>query len=218
MTDSKKHNAGMEEGGLFYRTARALFSVLFLVIFPKKVFGTENIPEEGNFIVCSNHINWFDPTLIACTVGKNRQICFMAKEELFKIPVFNYLVTKAGAFPVKRKKADRKAIKHALDLLDNKKSLGVFPEGSRSKTGELQKPYHGTALVVLRSEVPVLPVAIKGPYKLFKPIKINIGKPVYLNSENQQKGFKREKIRKVSNTIMEEIKKLSDEIEMEQTM
>lgn len=208
-----KLDSGTEEGGLFYRLARAVFSLLFLVVFRKKVYGMENIPETGNFIVCSNHINWFDPTLISCTVGKDRQIYFMAKEELFKIPVFKHIITKLGAFPVKRRRADRKAIQHALNLLENNKSVGVFPEGSRSKTGDLQKPYHGPALVVLRSKVPVLPVAIKGPYKLFRPVKINIGKPVYLNSEKKEKGFKRDRIRKVSNTIMEEIKQLADEMQ-----
>ncbi len=215
LNDFKKgsHEANsLNKGGLFYKLARALFSIFFCVFFRWKIYGRENIPSEGVYIICSNHINWFDPPLVGCAVRTGTQVCFMAKGELFNIPVFNYLIKKLGAFPVRRYKADRQAIRHALNTLNERKSLGLFPEGSRSKTGELQKPYHGPSLIIIRGGEPVIPVAIKGPYRLFRPIKINIGAPIYFASRDKSNKITRNEVREVSHKVMEEIKKLKDEI------
>ncbi len=193
--------------------ALLLFSLLYLLVYRMKVSGRENIPEDGPLVICSNHINWFDPTLIAYAVGKRRQVCFMAKAELFKIPIFNCLIRMLGAFPVRRRKADRQAILKALSILDQNKAVGLFPEGTRSKNGQLQKPFNGPALIILKSGAPVLPVAIKGPYRLFRPIEINIGKPIHFNFKYDQEDRKirRENIKKVSNLFMERIKDLLDD-------
>ncbi len=202
----------LNAGGLFYKLARAVFSIFFRLFFRWKIYGRENIPSEGVYIICSNHINWFDPPLVGGAVRTGTQICFMAKGELFQIPIFSYLIRKLGAFPVRRYKADRQAIQHALNALKERKSLGLFPEGSRSKTGELQKPHHGPSLIVLRGGEPVIPVAIKGPYRLFRPIKINIGAPIYFAPKEKSNKITRNEVRRVSYKIMDEIKKLKDEI------
>lgn len=209
-----KHKRRPEEGGALYKFAIFLCYLVFFLLYPKKVFGRENIPKEGPLVICSNHINWFDPPLIGAAVGMRRQVCFMAKAELFDIPIFNCLITKLGAFPVKREKADLRAIMMALSRLDQDKAVGLFPEGTRSKTGQLQKPYGGPALIILKSGAPVLPVAIKGPYRLFRPIKINIGKPIYFDLKYDQEGdrkIRRENIKKVSTLVMEQIKCLLDD-------
>lgn len=200
-------------GGIVYRLGHVLFRAFFTVFFRWKVYGRENVPDDGVYVFCSNHISWFDPPLVGCAVKPNRQVCFMAKKELFEIPVFKNIITKMGAFPVDREQISRQTIQHALDVLNKGCDLGLFPEGTRSKTGELQKPFLGASLIVLKSGKPVVPVAIKGPYRLFRPVKVKIGKPVYFDEQlGQQKTFPRRQKQEVSEKIMEEIRRLREEI------
>ncbi|NLZ27705.1 MAG: 1-acyl-sn-glycerol-3-phosphate acyltransferase [Firmicutes bacterium] len=199
-----------EEGGALYNFGLFLFSLFYLLVYRMKVTGQENVPWDGPLIVCSNHINWFDPTLVARAIGRGRQVCFMAKAELFDIPYFGNLISKLGAFPVKRDKADRRALLTALSILDQGKAVGLFPEGTRSRSGQLLEAFNGPAFIILKSGAPVLPVAIKGPYRFFRPIRINIGKPIYFDFEYEQESRKarREKIREVSKLIMGQIEGL----------
>ncbi|NLI70781.1 MAG: 1-acyl-sn-glycerol-3-phosphate acyltransferase [Firmicutes bacterium] len=208
-----KHGKKREEGGALYNFGLFLFSLFYLLIYRMKVTGRENVPWTGPLIVCSNHINWFDPTLVARAIGKRRQVCFMAKAELFDIPYFGNLISKLGAFPVKREEADRRALLTALSILDQGKAVGLFPEGTRSRSGQLLKAFDGPAFIILKSGAPVLPVAIKGPYRLFRPIRINIGKPIFVDFEYERESRKarREKIKEVSKLVMENIEGLLED-------
>ena len=100
----------------------------------------------------------------------------MAKAELFKIPVFGWLLARLGAFPVVRGTADRKAIRRAIDLLKAGEVVGIFPEGTRTRTGDLLPLQRGAALIALRAGVPVVPVALIGT---FKPIRWRVWRPVF---------------------------------------
>jgi 1-acyl-sn-glycerol-3-phosphate acyltransferase len=131
----------------------------------------------------------------------------MAKEELFRIPVLSYLITQFGAFPVKRGAGDRAAIRSTLKILEEGKILGIFPEGSRSKTGEIGQGLSGAAMFALKSEAQVVPVAIIGPYRLFRPVRIVYGKPIDLSSYREGK-TNAETLKKVTDLIMDEIKSL----------
>jgi 1-acyl-sn-glycerol-3-phosphate acyltransferase len=188
---------------MFYNFAKGFFSVLFKYFYLWEFYGRENLPSDGPYIICSNHTSWFDPPLIGSMV-KNK-VYFMAKEELFKIFILGFLIKKLDAFPVKRNTADRAAIRCALQVLSEGEVLALFPEGTRNKTGELGEPHHGAALIALKSKMPVLPVAIKWPRRIFMPVKVNIGPLIYFNEEGKIKG---KVLEKVSASIMKEIKKL----------
>ncbi len=191
---------------MMYLIARILFTTFFSIMFKWTVIGKENIPEEGSIIICSNHISWWDPLIIACSI--KRKMHYMAKNELFHNPLARYILTSLGAFPIRRKEADRKAIKKSLQLLEEGKVLGLFPEGTRSKTGQLLKPQPGVALLALRSKSLIVPVAVKGPYNFFNPVKVIIGKTFYII--NNEEKLNSEILQKYSNEIMGKIQTLLD--------
>ncbi len=192
-----------------YTVGRLLFVVLFLVFFRWRVYGRENIPAEG-VVICSNHINWLDPPLMASSI-KGRKVHFMAKEELFANPVAGFILKKCKAFPVKRDRPDRKALQHSLRLLQEGEIVGMFPEGTRSKTGKMQELMDGAAMLVLKSRAPVVPMAVKGPYRLFQPIEVYLGPPLYFNSDKKGKKYSREDLKEVSRSIRENINKMLEE-------
>jgi 1-acyl-sn-glycerol-3-phosphate acyltransferase len=125
-----------------------------------KVYGTEHIPREGGFIVVSNHGSNFDPLLLSCAV--ERPVAYMAKEELFKIPILKRAIELYGAYPVKRGTADRTAIRSALNYLENGWGVGVFLSGTRTPDGKIVDPKPGAALIAAKAQVPLLPVCLWG--------------------------------------------------------
>jgi len=155
------------------------------LLFRIRVEGLENFPMEGKTIVYANHISWLDPVIIGCVLP--RQVFFMAKAELFKIPLLRTVIRYLGAFPVNRGSADLSAIKHSLQVLNEGKVFGIFPEGTRNKTGFLQSFSHGIASIAHKSRAKVLPVAIVGQYRLFRPMTIKIGKPLNFDDYFAQK-------------------------------
>lgn len=189
----------------YYRTFRGFFRIIFSLVFRWQVIGREHIPKEGPVILCANHISLWDPPLLGS--GIERQVNFMAKEELFRIPGLNFLLVKFGAFPVKRGAGDRAAIRATLKLLEEGKIFGIFPEGTRSKTGEVGEGMPGVAMFALKSEAAVIPVAIIGPYRMFRPIKIVYGKPIDLAQLRETKTGS-DTLKATSDLIMAHIKEL----------
>ncbi|NLN07690.1 MAG: 1-acyl-sn-glycerol-3-phosphate acyltransferase [Firmicutes bacterium] len=190
---------------MFYRFVRRLFLLIFSVFFRWQVKGRENIPSEGPFILCANHISWMDPILLGCLTG--RVVRFMAKEELFQRPLSRIVVKGLHAFPVKRQAADRRAIKTALSILVSGQGVGIFPEGTRSKTKELLPPLPGVGFLAVKSEAPVVPVAICGPYRLLRPLRVVIGKQLTFPDYYGVK-VKSEQLEEVAAGIMAEIARL----------
>ncbi len=186
---------------MFYIIVRGLFRIIFKIIFPVQIIGTDNIPVSGPVIICSNHISWWDPPLMAAI--NFRPSTFMAKEELFKSYISGKVISGLGGFPVKRGVPDRKAIKTALENLNQGKVLTLFPEGTRSKTDQLLKPLPGAAYIALKSKAPIIPVAIKGPYKVFKKVKVKIGRPIY--AEDVKIEGKGKAIEHISSYLMQNI-------------
>lgn len=185
-----------------YRIAKIIVSILFYPLFRIKVVGKENIPKNGPVIICSNHISNLDPPVVGIT--SPRVIHFMAKEELFKKTFSRKLLTGIHAFPVRRGMADRNALRTGLKILKEGKVLGLFPEGTRSRTGKPGKPLAGVGFFALRSDAVVIPCAIKSSYKPFKRTIVTYGKPVNMGELREQKTSAQE----TADTIMKEIENL----------
>ena len=145
---------------LFYCAATATVKALLLALTRWRVEGKENVPQKGPLIVVSNHMTYVDPPLLSASVP--RRITFMAKQELFRPSLMGFVVRAYGAFPVRRDRLDREALRHALEVLNQGKVLGMFPEGKRSFSHQLQEIQPGTAFIAARSGAPIVPVGITG--------------------------------------------------------
>lgn len=187
----------------------------FLCLFGRpKYIGTENIPESGGVILAPNHISHVDPPAVGS--GIRRQVHFMAKDDLFRVPVLGLLINSVGAFPVKRGTADRKAVRRAIELLDEGRVICIFPEGKRSKDGNLQEPELGIGLIALKSRAPIVPVAVMGTDGVlpvggvlphFGRIKLVYGKPISFE-DLYEKASSRESITAACSSIMAAIGEL----------
>lgn len=163
-----------------YRFLRKVLAWLVPRLVHLRTQGLDNIPEDGPFIIAANHIHALDPVIVAVIVP--RHISFMAKEEVMRSRLLGWLVKQVGSFPVKRGKADIQAIRQALKVLAEGRVLGIFPEGTRSKTGEMQAAFEGTALLAARAQVPIVPVALHGQYRLGGTFRVNVGDPIRIAS------------------------------------
>jgi 1-acyl-sn-glycerol-3-phosphate acyltransferase len=193
---------------MLYPFARWVFRCFFTLVYRWKVDGSHHIPADGPVVVCCNHIGNLDPPLVGSAI--QRKVNFMAKEELFRVPLLRPLIQTLGAFPVKRGASDKRAIKHALQLLEQNQVLVIFPEGTRSKTGELGEGRPGAAFLALKSNATVVPAAIIGPYRLFRPIRVRFGPPVDLTPWLGTK-VSTETTKEATQRIMQEIRRLIEE-------
>jgi 1-acyl-sn-glycerol-3-phosphate acyltransferase len=165
---------------MILRILKFLVRIILALVRRWEIQGTENIPGSGGLVVVANHVSYWDPVVIICAF--KRRVYFMAKAELFKIPVVGYVVSISGAFPVRRDITDRNAIRTALKLLKEGQVVGVFPEGTRSHSGEMLKPHLGAAMLALKTGVPVLPVAVSGTRGFWGKIRVRVGKPIPVES------------------------------------
>lgn len=194
---------------MLYSFARALLIPIFLFFYNYRVTGSDNVPKEGGYIVCANHVSAIDPIFVGISLRK--RMYFMAKSELFKNIFMRTLMNGLGAFPIKRGEADIRSIKTSLKLLGSGKVLGLFPEGTRNKTSEVvAEP--GIAMLAVKSKVPVLPVAIISSYKFFKRTKVIIGKPIELTEYHNRKLLNEDYL-KISLDIMNIINELKRDTE-----
>jgi 1-acyl-sn-glycerol-3-phosphate acyltransferase len=146
--------------GIFYRVANLTMRTLLILLTRWRVEGRENVPKRGPLIIVSNHLSVIDPPLLGASVP--RRVTFMAKQELFHSLFSRTVVGAYGAFPVRRGQLDRAAVRMALDALHHGLALGMFPEGSRSRNGQLQVAQLGVSLIASRSCALILPVGISG--------------------------------------------------------
>ncbi len=171
---------------LIYQLVSKIFVLpIYKFVFQGYLIGRENIPQKDSFIMVSNHGSLLDPPLLGHALGRN--ISFMAKAELFKIPFLGFVIKACGAYPVKRGIADKNTIKTACAKLSNNNSIGIFIDGTRQKNGRVNKPKQGAALLAFKNQKLLLPVAIVNSHKLirfkfcipfFSKIVIKVGKPI----------------------------------------
>ena len=171
---------------LIYQLVSKLFVLpIYKFVFRGHLIGRENIPQKNSFIMVSNHGSLLDPPFLGHALGRN--ISFMAKAELFKIPLLGFVIKACGAYPVKRGIADKNTIKTACKKLSDNNCIGIFIDGTRQKNGRVNKPKQGAALLAFKNQKLLLPVAIVNSHRLikfkfcipfFSKIVIKVGKPV----------------------------------------
>lgn len=198
---------------MLYALARCFFVPLFRILFRTRVYGVENLPKEGPVILAANHMSNWDPPFLACFLP--RPVNYMAKMELFSNPIFAAAIRSCHAFPVKRGAADRGAIKVAAQVLKEGGVLGVFPEGTRSRTGKMQKAEAGVALIASMSHAPVVPAAILGTNRIFSgeerfpQLAVVYGKPMEFTGNRKNK----EELEAFSQSILDEIFRMKEQIQ-----
>lgn len=183
---------------------RFIVSLIINAIYRVEVIGKDNVPSKGSALLCANHNRMLDMFLIGYKI--NRLVHYMAKEELFKIPIISSIIRFLGAFPVKRGSGDVRAVKTALELLRKGHIVGIFPEGTRTR-GKFKnniKIKPGAALLAIKSGVPIVPVAIKGSYKPFSNMKVVFGQPIILDADKNKK-YTVEEMAQISTKIMKKI-------------
>lgn len=170
----------------YWVNIRSWASALIWLVTRRDIKGRERIPRRGGLILASNHLNLADPPIL--TVVMPRRVVWMSKQELFDIPVVGLLYHLFGCIPVRRFQADLRALRRSQEALRRGLALGMFPEGTRSGGRGLGPAEPGTALLAMRTDTPVMPVAIWGtegvklPRSLFRLTSVHVvfGEPFRL--------------------------------------
>jgi 1-acyl-sn-glycerol-3-phosphate acyltransferase len=173
-----------------YRIGHTLCTVVAELAFRLKIYGRENLIEDGPAIYASNHASYLDPPLVG--VACRKEVFYLARKTLFEKPVLGPLLPRINCIPVDRDRGDVAAVRTLLRLLKEGKRVVVFPEGTRSKDGNLQPARAGLGLIIAKSLAPVVPVRVFGSYAAlprsggihFVPITLVVGKPIFFTKED----------------------------------
>jgi len=167
----------MKEKNLIYKILKIICGPVFKILYRPKVYGKENIPEEGAVIFVGNHKHAFDPVVVM--INTNRIVHYMAKESLFKC-LHGMLFKSIGLIKVYRSKSNPMAVVEAVQILKDGGTVGIFPEGTRNRTEqELLRFRHGAVAIAKQANSKVIPFAIRGKYQIFKRgLEIEFGEPV----------------------------------------
>ncbi len=192
---------------MLFKIVKAIVNGFMHIIFRVHVHGTENLPKEGACLVAINHKSFWDAPLLVGALP--RKMAFMAKKELFAVPIVGPVIKWAGAFPVNRGTGDIGAIKASLRALQAGQALAIFPEGRRVFKNEPHSAKAGVALIAERTKAPIVPVAIRGGYRLFSKIDIFIEKSIRIQSENGEK-LSMEELQKASDALLHTILQIAE--------
>jgi len=153
-----------------------------------QVRGLENVPQEGPIILAANHISLLDPPLVGVVVYRVRFPRFLAKEELFRVPLFGRLFRHLGAIPLNRGRGDLGAIRRATQVLKDQGCMILFPEGTRSKTGKPRPPKSGVGFLARETGALVVPTRVNNTETFFgpEPFEILFGEPMAFESGKQR--------------------------------
>ena len=191
-----------------YDLAKYSFWAMFGTIWRMRAHGTENVPRTGPVIVACNHISFFDPPVLG--TASPRRLSYMAKEELFRIPVLGPLISAVGSYPVDRTGSATAAIKRSVDVLRKGGAIGIFPEGTRNLTGQ-NEARGGVALLASLSKAPVVPAAVVGTDQAarFGKIDVVFGRPMSLPADRKAS---REEMANFTDEVMRAIRSLPESI------
>lgn len=192
---------------MIYHIAKFILYLIVKILFPHRVKGRENIPKDGPFIICSNHLTMIDPVVMLSNIHTNKMF-FMGKNELFNNRILNWFFRTMGGFPVSRGTADMNAIKECISHLNDGNAMMIFPEGTRNK-GEyksLLEFHDGISILVIKTGVPVIPCFIDAPkgFRPYRPITLHLGKPMYMSNYYKTK-LNRENLNKCTEEVKNNI-------------
>jgi 1-acyl-sn-glycerol-3-phosphate acyltransferase len=208
---------------MMYFLVRNFVKLFFMIFMGFKVKGRQKVPKEGAFILAGNHVSHLDPP--ALSAASPRILYFMARHTLFDNRLFGWLIGSCNAFPVRRGEADMGAMKKAIRLLKSGKPLLIFPEGTRSETGDMNRAQPGMGYLSLMSGAPVLTAYVDGTQEAMpkgthgiklKKISVYSGDlidPGTLGLPDDKK----EAAQRLSEYVIEEIKKLGDTVKKQKS-
>ena len=194
-----------------YRWSQRCLGAAFTGLCELEAYGNEHVPREGGVLLLSNHVSYLDPFIVGTTA--RREFYFMARDSIFSVPVIGNLLALHNAYPVKRGTADRRALKYTISLLKDGHAVLIFPEGTRSKDGNLGKARDGVSFIIHNAGVPAIPVYLSGANylmprwsKWIRPAKLSthFGPPIDF-SEARKIQDKRLMYNCMSQVIMESI-------------
>jgi 1-acyl-sn-glycerol-3-phosphate acyltransferase len=192
----------------FYDFAKLVVGAIVRTVFRFRIVGAEKVPRTGGLIIAANHISNFDPPILAISLP--RPVSYMAKKELFAMPVLKQLIPRLNAFPVDRQAGGTAAIRASLRMLKEGRCVGIFPEGGRNVTGTNEEKA-GAAFLAAASGVPVVPAALVGTRKLgpFRRVTVVFGDPIRVVRNRQSEG---DDLEKGAAEIMQRIRALEESI------
>ncbi len=202
-----------ENQNRLYRVTKNLLTPLLRIFLGLKIKNQERFPMEGGVIVAPNHVSNFDPLVVGA--ASPRQLHFLAKVELFRIPIFSGFLRRTNAIPLQRKAADRTALVSAIRALEARRPLLVFPEGTRSKTGEMAEGRRGIGMLAVNGRVRVLPVHISGTFRILpvlwrRRVVVRFGQPFAVEPFLKLRVSTKELYHKIGEETMKRIKELRD--------
>lgn len=150
---------------MFYRFIYSILRIIATPLFRIRVHGVEKIPENEKYIVCANHKSLLDPVFIALAL--NRQVHFIAKKELFEVPILKNILKFLKAIPAQRDGKDLSVLRDSIKLIKSGKILGIFPEGTRVKEIKRENIKDGAGYIALKSKTDILTIEIVSSYKPF---------------------------------------------------
>lgn len=171
---------------MLYKILLVFVKLIIYPIFRIEVQGRENLPEEGAYIVCGNHWSNWDPIFLAGAF--HRPISFMGKKELFDVKILGNILQSLHAFPVDRENINIKSLRRSVDIINEGKVLGIFPEGTRVNEIDRKNIKDGAGYIALKADSDIVPVEILSTYRPFRKTKIIFKKPLRIND---YKGYKR---------------------------
>ena len=187
-----------------YDLAKYTFWGFFGTVWRMRVYGGENMPKTGPVIVACNHVSYFDPPVLG--TASPRRISYMAKEELFHVPVLGPLIRAVGAYPVDRSGSATAAVKRSVEVLRQGGVIGIFPEGGRNVTGSAEVR-GGVALLASLGKAPVVPARLVGTSggKRLEQFRVYFGAPLSLP---QDRKASREEMANFTDRVMRAIRSL----------
>lgn len=177
------------------KVVKVVLRTAYRLAFRVKISG--ELPKEGAYVICCNHINYLDAAAIV--LFNKRKVNFVAKEDLFTHGILMWLGHLFDAIPIKRDMQDIEAMKRCLKVLKNGELLGIFPEGTRHGMDKNMKAKNGAAFMAIKAKTKIIPVGIHGTFKPFSKVYINYGEPIDLS------GYTKENLDEATDKIMQDV-------------